>query len=259
MKQFFNIFLYELKMSLLRRSLWISFGFISLIFVLGLNTTSGDGLLNHLIGRDIFLEAAETVFTMNMFTPLLVGALAADRLQRDMEINLQELQTSTVTGLCKFIMAKFWGVVFSMVIVGLAASLFHGFVSILILDYPMEFLLAEIVVFIIMLGPAFMLITALSMGVPMVLPVRVYQILFTGYWVWGNLLTNRLLPTVSDTILNASGMFALQGIFGSSISPVGGPPHSFSEAVMNIFIIILMTGIALTATARLLQIKNANR
>lgn len=253
MKQFLDVYSYELKMSIRRKSLWISFGMICLFFILGLNTTTGDGLLNHLIGRDFMLEAAETVFTMNMFSPLLVGVLASDRLQRDTQNNIRELQKSTGIGIWKYLLTKYIGVVSSVFLVGLVGTLVHGAFSIVVLDYSPIFLLAEAVVFSVMLGPAFAFVTAFSLGIPLFLPVRVYQILFTGYWVWGNLLTSRLVPSISDTVLNASGMFALQGFYGSTISPVGSGPHNALEAWINICVILLLTILALLVTGFLIK------
>jgi hypothetical protein len=38
-------------------------------------------------------------------------------------------------------------------------------------------------------------------------------VLFTGYWFWGNLLTPKAFPTISDTVLNAVGQYPLQAYF----------------------------------------------
>ncbi len=70
----------EFKMSTHRAGLWIAYILIALFFVLGLNTTNGEGLTDLLAGRAPLQEAAEMVYVLNMPLPLVAGILAADRL-----------------------------------------------------------------------------------------------------------------------------------------------------------------------------------
>ena len=246
--QFANLFLYEYRMAVRRPGLWISFGIVCVFFLLGLNTTSGEGLIEVFTGKDMWLEAAETVFTFHMFTPVLVGILASDRFQRDFHTNVRELQVSSPVSTRKVILAKFLGMWASVLLAGLASTLVHGSVSILLLSAPANFLLAEIVTFFVMIAPGYAFVIAFSLGCPLLMPLRVYQILFTGYWVWGNLLTWKLIPTISDTLLNASGMYALQGFYHSTRSPVMGVIHSSTEAWLNLVVIGICVAAALTAT-----------
>lgn len=247
-KQFTNLFLYEFRMAVKRSGLWISFGIVTAFFLLGLNTTSGEGLIDVFSGKDMWLEAAETVFTFHMFTPVLVGILASDRFQRDFRSNVRELQISSPVSTRAVILAKFLGMWCSVLIAGLASTLVHGLVSILVLGAPAQFLFAETVVFFVMIAPGYAFVTAFSLGFPLLMPLRVYQILFTGYWVWGNLLTWKLMPTISDTLLNASGMYALQGFYHSTRSPVSGAIHTGTEAWWNMVVIGFCIFAALAAT-----------
>ncbi|KPL71336.1 hypothetical protein ADM99_11600 [Leptolinea tardivitalis] len=253
MIQFKNLFLYEFKMSIRRSGLWISFGIVCAFFLLGLNTTSGEGLMDIFSGRDMLLEAAETVFTLHMFTPVLAGILASDRLQRDFRYNLRELQSSSPVNTWVYLLAKFLGVWSSVFIAGLTCTLVHGIVSIIVMKQPAMFLLAETAVYIVMIAPAYAFVIAFSLGCPIIMPLRVYQILFTGYWPWGNLITGKLVPSISDTLLNASGMFALQGFFHSNRSPVGAAPHSSMEAWLNLIVIHVCIISALVTTERSLH------
>jgi len=248
MKQFFNLFQYEFNMAVKRPGLWISFGIVTAFFLLGLNTTSGEGLIDIFTGKDIWLEAAETVFTFHMFTPVLVGILASDRFQRDFRTNVRELQVSSPVNTREIILSKFLGMWVSVLITGLVSTLVHGGVSILVMRAAPMFLLAEVVVYFVMIAPAYAFVIAFSLGCPLVMPLRVYQILFTGYWMWGNLLTSRLVPTISDTLLNASGMYALQGFYQSTRSPVGGAIHTNVEAWWNLLVIGMCVAAALAAT-----------
>jgi ABC-2 type transport system permease protein len=246
--QFANLFIYEFKMAVKRPGLWISFGIVCAFFLLGLNTTSGEGLIDVFSGKDMWLEAAETVFTFHMFTPVLAGILASDRFKRDFSSNVRELQVSSPVSTRTVILAKFLGMWCSVLIAGLASTLLHGLVSILVLGAPAQFLLVEATAFFVMVAPAYAFVTAFSLGVPLLMPLRVYQILFTGYWMWGNLITWKLVPTISDTLLNASGMYALQGFYHSTRSPVSGALHTGAEAWWNLVVIGLCITAALIAT-----------
>jgi ABC-type transport system involved in multi-copper enzyme maturation permease subunit len=259
MKQFNHLFLYEFKMAVRRPGLWISFGIVCAFFLLGLNTTSGEGLIDIFTGKDIWLEAAETVFTFHMFTPVLAGILASDRFQRDFSTNVRELQISSPVSTRAVILSKFLGVWTAVLITGLASTLVHGTVSIMMMGASPVFLLAETVVFFVMIAPAYAFVIAFSLGFPLLMPLRVYQILFTGYWMWGNLITWKLVPTISDTLLNASGMYALQGFYHSTRSPVSGAIHSGMEAWWNLLVIGLCVAVALWGTRYVAErrIKNA--
>jgi hypothetical protein len=40
---------------------------------------------------------------------------------------------------------------------------------------------------------------AFSLACPLVIPLRICQVLFTGYWFWGKLISPKVFPTISDT------------------------------------------------------------
>jgi hypothetical protein len=52
----------------------------------------------------------------------------------------------------------------------------------------------------------------------------VYQVLFTGYWFWGNFLNPAALPTLNGTVLTPSGAFAAYAFFGASLGNRNATP-----------------------------------
>jgi hypothetical protein len=76
---------------------------------------------------------------------------------------------------------------------------------------------------------------AFSLACPLVIPLRIYQVLFTGYWFWGNMLSPKAFPTISDTVLNAVGQYPLQAYFGvytdSTNTVLNG--YTVQQAVLN--------------------------
>ncbi len=79
----------------------------------------------------------------------------------------------------------------------------------------------------------------------------VYQILFTGYWYWGNFLSPQVMFTVSDTLLNASGKYALMAFYGVQISVDSPEVASGQRLSSNIIVLLGCAGIALAGHDRL--------
>lgn len=248
MSQFTGIIHHEFRMSARRPGLWISYLMIAAFFALGLNTTSGEGLTDHLRGRNPLQEAAETVYMLNMTMPLLAGILSADRMQRDIRFNLYEIQFSTPLKRRTYILGKYLGVLASLLLAALACVLLHGLTAVIATSSTPLFLLAELPAFAVIVVPAVAMVTAFSLLCTMFLPLRVYQILFTGYWFWGNYLNEGLLPTISGTLLNASGVFAMQGFFnGGTFNPIPGQPFNSAQAMLNLVILTALTILALVS------------
>src|SRR4029079_17624448 len=72
---------------------------------------------------------------------------------------------------------------------------------------PASFVAATLVAFVTITVPAFAFVVAFSIACPLVLPLPVYQVLFTGYWFWANFIPPQLFPTLNGTLLTPSGMF----------------------------------------------------
>jgi ABC-2 type transport system permease protein len=102
-----------------------------------------------------------------------------------------------------------------------------------------------LIAFLSIAVPSFAFVVAFSLACPLIMPVRVYQILFTGYWFWGNFLSATVFPTVRDTLLNASGIYALQGFFRGTISQTDEALYTPLEAWLNILVMILCAAIVL--------------
>jgi len=82
--------------------------------------------------------------------------------------------------------------------------------------------------------PAHAFVVALSMAGPLIAPLRVYQILFTGYWFWGNYLSPKAFPTLNGTLVTPSGVFAFQAFFGGFPWAKRAEQHTPAEAWMNL-------------------------
>ena len=95
--------------------------------------------------------------------------------------------------------------------------------------------------------PAYAFLTIFSLVCPLIMPLRVYQVLFTGYWFWGNFLNPDVFPNLSDTLLTPSGKYAMQAFFGNLIS-VSEPLHTTTDALLNLLVLTLCILAAMLVT-----------
>jgi hypothetical protein len=105
--------------------------------------------------------------------------------------------------------------------------------------------------------PAYLFIGAFSLACPAVLPVRVYQVLYSGYWIWGNYISPGFIPTLNGTLLTASGNIVADGFFGIGY---GGLQSSYTalQAVGNLALLLVLSGVALFAL-QVPQLKSTTR
>jgi ABC-type transport system involved in multi-copper enzyme maturation permease subunit len=246
---------HEFNMSIRRPGFWISYILLSLFYFISILTPAMDGSDDIIPPDQIWSQAGHAVFMFNIFLPLLAGILAADRMQRDARTGVRELQRSTPLSTCAYILAKYFGVLFSVLTPMFMLVAATGTALVLKGLAPLNFLWPLLLAFLSIAVPAHAFVVAFSLACPLVMPLRVYQVLFTGYWFWGNLLNAKVFPTISDTVLNAVGQYPLQAYFGmftdSTHKVEGGftPP----EAVLNLVVLTLCIAIALFALDQYLR------
>lgn len=245
MSQLFGVIRHEFNMSIRRTGLWIAYTIVFAFFSVSLFIPDPTGPTDIFSSSPPWQEAGDIVYLFNMLMPLIGGILAADRMQRDVRLGLRELQTSTPIKRPTYILGKYFGVLLSeltpMLLWVVAIGIFTtvtGQTSPIIIG-------GILVAFLSIAVPSFAFVIAFSLACPLVMPVRVYQILFTGYWFWGNFLNAKVFPSVSDTLLNASGIYVLQGFFGGTVSQTGEVPHTPLEAWLNILVLGLCAVIVL--------------
>lgn len=249
MTQFFNVVRKEFGMSSRRVSVWIVF-LILLVFYVGVDVAPLiKGEIDLIPVVQFWPAAALTIFKMNLFFPLVSGVLIADRLVRDHRVGVDELQYSAPISTTAYVLAKYIGVTASMLVPEFVTVICVALVPILAGLTSWAYLGVMLVCGVAISLPTMLFVAAFSLVCPMVMPVRVYQVLFVGYWFWGNFLSPEVFPTISGTLLNASGTFALQGFFGGTVGP--GITYTAWQAVLNIAIILALAAAALTVGIRL--------
>lgn len=213
--------------------MWLAFGLLYVLYGIRF-FAPGEPLIER--GATLWQTAGQIMLQTNLFMPLVGGIVAADRLWRDYRLGVRELQQSAPLSEWSYLIAKYAGVVagtLTPVVIFVGAV---GVISIAGYGAAIEFLPMLGVAMLALSLPAFAFVTIFSLGCPLVMPVRVYQVLFTGYWFWGNFLTPKVIPTLSDTLLTPGGIYAFQGFFGGFVG-VQGPLHSSGEAFLNLAVL----------------------
>ncbi len=256
MKDFIGVFRCEYTMSIRRLSLWLAFGLLLLIYLI---PAFGPPDLAGAIPaeNEILPFVATNAFMLNIFMPVVGGILAADRLVRDQKLGMDELLWSTSLKRGTYLAGKYFATLLSIATPVLLGSLILSAQAVAV-GAPLAVLPASVLAFLGINLPAYAFITAFSLVCPLVIPVRVYQVLFTGYWFWGNLLSSKVIPTLNGTYLTPNGLFVSYGFFGG-LYQGSGPEHIIIspqiEAVINLAVLGVMIALAMFAADRYLALR----
>ncbi len=253
MKAFIGVFRYEYRMSIRRWSLWLVSGLLMILYWTDLLVPPDSvGVIPN--AHNMLSYAGTFAFMVNPFMPLVAGILVADRLIRDQKIGVDELLHSTPLKRGEYLAGKYIGALFSVVTPALLNCLIKG--GMLALSgAPLGIIPTMLLAFVGINLPAYTLVTAFSLACPLVMPVRVYQVLFTGYWFWGNYLSPTVMPTLSDTFLSASGKFmqnAFMGGFFGGGGPITAHTPSSVEALINVAALVGCALLALVTADRIM-------
>ena len=244
MKPFFGILAYEYRMSIQRKAVLIVTGIFILAFVLIL--LSGNVDIND-TDLNLWEDAGSIVFGINIFFPVVAGIIASDRAVRDNKLGVRELLRVTNLKNPAYVWGKYLGVVLSLATLQFSIVMMYGLTAVLIYHFTPMYLLYLLAASSLINLPGLFFITAFSLACPLIMPVRVYQILFTGYWYWGNFLNPEFIPTIADTLLNAAGKYAASAYFGFYF---GAAQTASSTALANIGVLLLCATAALVVMER---------
>jgi ABC-type transport system involved in multi-copper enzyme maturation permease subunit len=219
-------------MSTRRWGMWLAFGLLFLLYVARtLLDASVQGKLLPIADGQVWEYAGRMAINFNLFMPVVGGIVAADRIARDIRLGVAELQNSTPIRRWPYLVGKYVGVLLSILTPPFVFLLSLGIIM-MFCGMPPVLLLYTLVAFLAIVVPAYAFITIFSLAFPLIMPLRVYQVLFTGYWLWGNYLDPRVFPTISNTLLVSCGLYAYEGFFGGKLgSRVAS--HTPLDAALN--------------------------
>lgn len=149
---------------------------------------------------------ADWAINFTMLTPIGVGAVLADRAQREARLELNDLLTSTPTG----IGPRLWG---KAIGAGAATITPVALCWAALLGYLAAGRGAGVVpvgleVFAAVILPGLVFISACSVTIPFLTGPSLYRLGLFGYWIWGNMVGPRYgIPTPAGTPFEAIGEY----------------------------------------------------
>lgn len=248
----------EFRMQARKRSLWVTLAILLAWQFIG----TGDAHPLRLAeGTPAGRLLAAWALMLNVFTPIGVGTLLADRLPRDRRLGTWELLESTPAAGGALLWGKYAGATLATLLP--AALYWAGLTAWLTAERAAPGLpLASAAAFALVVLPGMLFVAAFSVACTALLWPPLYRVLFVGYWFWGNLLNPDLLPTLSGTVLTPVGSYAAEGLFGAdsfwggqNSAPVLAalsPDPSPASALASVALLLALAALALDACRRLL-------
>lgn len=245
---------YEYKMSIKRPGLPVIFALFTLFFLITGFVEREEILTSTLADGNLWSATSSFVMTINMFIPVVCGILASDRIVRDEKLSMRELLSTTELDNRSYVWGKYLGVTLSeitclfLMVLCISALL-------VVIGFPVKIIPMSLLVSLAANVPAILFVNAFSVMCPSLMPVRIYQILFTGYWYWGNYLNADKFFSISDTILNVGGFYPLEGYWG--IVYGGARGYTPVDAVLNLLVILVLVTAALLIEEHIISQREA--
>ena len=258
MMAFRGIVRYEFRMQVRRKALWIALPIPLVLLLL-------PELLNRPEERASLSRALLSfVATIQLFMPIVAGFFLSDRLYRDLQLTTAEWVDINGASRRQYLWGKYVGAVAATLLAALvywmiSAALEYaaGLVDAVFIGYAL-------IAFVLAVVPSYLFVGAYCVAVPSGMSLRLYQILFTCYWMWAH---QQVVPSVSGTPLLPNGQLALQALLrgmGANLWADGwfmqGPFGWTFEvtpamAALNVGLLLLLAVIALLAGERYLNWK----
>lgn len=204
---------YEFRMQVRKRSVWIVPALTLLLFVL-----IGGSLLRDLFDpgeRPPEAKTAVVALAVQLHALLAIGfgCLLADRFIRDDRLRVAPILDATPAGPGARLLGKYLGAGAATAIPILVA--YFGFATAYAVDtgapVALGWALAAVgVVFV----PGLLFVAAFALAVPLVMPAPLFRVFFVGYWLWGNVASPELMPTLARTLIHPLGGYPLAALLG---------------------------------------------
>jgi hypothetical protein len=232
----FGVLRYEYLMQMRRWGLWIS----SLVL---------SGLIYFFILQKLptlpWLLAIDLAAPLNILMPLAAGILVADRFPRDFRLGVSEVLNASLPSSRPLVLGKYLGSLLAV----LTPSILLMLVLLVYLVLRLHMGTLVWMTPLVALGtvvPAWLFFVAWSLVFPLALPLRLYQVLFAGFWLWAVAVPPTRLPTINETILEVQGDYVDHAFFNDTGDMYARfhPPATPGWALVNLGLVV---GLALAA------------
>ncbi len=204
---------YEFRMQIRRWSLWLTMlAFAAGLFAL---TATSETWKTYSRERAALTGFADVASLVMLLMPVAVGLLLADRLARDRATRVEETLDTLSAPFAARLTGKYLGATGATLIPILIAYLAGTFYLLALRGRDVAMLPGVVLPFLAVILPGCLFVAAFSVACPAIMPAPLYQVLFVGYWFWGNLLQISAIPTLNGSLLTPAGDYMLAGFFGA--------------------------------------------
>ncbi len=242
---------YEYLMQIRRYGLWISMvvfsGIFYWFFITQIQRVPTDIL------SDSWRFARNLTLPLNFLAPVAAGILVADRYPRDRQLGMGDTLRSALPGSWPLVIGRCTGSLLAALTPQLLLLLAVLVYTAAHLGKPELYWMAAAVLLAIIV-PSWLFLVAWSLVFPLVLPLRLYQVLFGGFWMWAVAVPPGALPTINQSILDVSGTYASHAFFHEEAGQfIYHPPTTVGWAIFNMALIVGLSLLALALTPLVLR------
>jgi hypothetical protein len=248
MKQIVTLTRYEYLMQIRRPGLWWSSLLLTGLVYLFLLLDRGAVPAYYLSQPWPWKLGANLVGPFTAVMPGVAGILVADRFPRDHQFRLTEVLKTALLPSPALALGKYVGALLGVLTPPLLLT--AGVVAYLALkvDRPSLVLTVPVALLAVAL-PSWLVVVAWSLVLPVVIPLRIYQVAFAGFWLWAVAVPPEHLLTINHSILSLQGEYAQFAFFFTGPTPFLHPQATTGWAVLNMS---LLLGLALVGVGVLL-------
>jgi ABC-type Na+ efflux pump permease subunit len=205
--------IYEFRMQARRRSVWITtLGFAAALVALTASSTTWKTYSHE---RSALIGFADVASLIMLLMPVAIGVLLADRLPRDRTTKSEETLETLPVSFGARLAGKYLGAAAATLLPVLIIYC-AGVVYLLALrGRDLAALPLATLPFLAVVLPGVAFVAAFAVACPIAIPTPLYQLLFIGYWFWGNLVQINNIPTLNGTLVTPAGDYMLAGYFGA--------------------------------------------
>jgi ABC-2 type transport system permease protein len=246
MRETFAVLRFEYLMQIRRWGLWISMSVtVGLVGFLLLRVISTPNGLPPGYTQQPWKLATSLLEEFNLVAPIALGILAADRFTRDRALGMSELLNSSLPMKSMLALGKYAGSLLAIMtptLILLVATLAYMATY---FHQPALFLTGPVVLLAVVV-PSWLFVVAWSLIFPLVMPLRLYQVLFAGFWMWAVAVPPSRLPTINFSLFGVQGQYAHFAFFINDQTAVMRPPATVGWAIVNISLIVGLSIVGLT-------------
>ncbi|EFH80535.1 hypothetical protein [Ktedonobacter racemifer] len=251
---FVGIMRYEFRMQIRRIAVWIvpvlliafQFSLSRMWLPNSLDTSWYKSFFRHgEFERMLLYSSALLAGNANLFLPLGVGILMADRWVRTRSALVEELVQAFPVSIGARILGTYLGNV-AATLVPVLLCYGVGVAYVFWIARDIHAVLYGILCFAVIMLPGMLFVSAFSLAGPVFFGTPFYRFLFICYWFWGNLLRPGYgVPTISRTILTPVGIYMANGFFGVDI--IAGSGLMVVSPLQGLESLLALVGTALAA------------